>query len=114
MKIYERLVLDVESGDILEELSYDYYGDVAECKGGKSAPKVQQITPASSTPTEEEEETPSQSEDDAKERNAATQKAEDAASSAVETDFTDEDEESLLGALLSKNTKTLNRRTLLG
>ena len=38
MKVYTKVVIDIESGDILEEHSYEYDGPIAECKGG-SAPK---------------------------------------------------------------------------
>lgn len=33
MKIYERVVLDAD-GNIVEEISYEYHGPVADCKGG--------------------------------------------------------------------------------
>ena len=34
MKIYERIVIDIETGKILDEESYEYNGPIAECKGG--------------------------------------------------------------------------------
>ena len=57
MKIYERIVLDWD-GNVLEETSFDYQGDVALCGGGggKSKPKVQAAPPAPEpvkTPTDE-------------------------------------------------------------
>ena len=37
-KVYTKLVMDIESGAILEEDSYLYEGPMAECKGGSPAP----------------------------------------------------------------------------
>ena len=34
MKIYDKIVIDIESGKVLEEHSFDYAGDVALCLGG--------------------------------------------------------------------------------
>ena len=34
MKIYEKIVIDIESGKTLLEVSYKYSGEVAKCKGG--------------------------------------------------------------------------------
>lgn len=34
MKVYERLVIDMSTGETLEEVSHEYDGPVAECKGG--------------------------------------------------------------------------------
>lgn len=47
MKIYERIVLDWD-GNVLEETSFDYQGELALCGGGggKSSPKVQKAPPA--------------------------------------------------------------------
>ena len=36
MKIYNRVVLDMETLEVLEEDSFDYQGPVAMCGGGKS------------------------------------------------------------------------------
>ena len=46
MKIYERIVMNWD-GEVLEEVSFEYEGPVAEAKGGgKSKPKVQEAPPA--------------------------------------------------------------------
>ncbi|WP_440997651.1 hypothetical protein [Arhodomonas sp. SL1] len=37
MKVYEKLVIDMTTGEVLEEVSYDYEGPVAACKGGGDA-----------------------------------------------------------------------------
>lgn len=34
MKIYEKIVIDMSSEEVLSEISYEYSGEVAECKGG--------------------------------------------------------------------------------
>lgn len=34
MRVHERVVIDIESGKVIEEQGYDYDGPVAECKGG--------------------------------------------------------------------------------
>jgi hypothetical protein len=34
MKVYEKIVIDMITGEVLEEVSYDYQGPIAECKGG--------------------------------------------------------------------------------
>lgn len=34
MKIYTKIIIDIESLEVIEEESYDYEGEVAECKGG--------------------------------------------------------------------------------
>ena len=34
MKIYEKIVIDMSSGEILSEISYKYFGEIVECKGG--------------------------------------------------------------------------------
>lgn len=57
MKIYERLVMTWDGG-IVEEISFEYAGPVAQCGGGggKSAPKVQKAPPIpepTKTPTSE-------------------------------------------------------------
>lgn len=39
MIIYERLIIDIESGEILEEQSFDYNGAIALCKGSVAAPE---------------------------------------------------------------------------
>lgn len=39
MKIYNKLILDIETGNILEEDSYEHSGSVAYCKGG-TAPVI--------------------------------------------------------------------------
>lgn len=36
MKIYNKVVIDIETGEIIKEDSFDYHGPVAECKGGGS------------------------------------------------------------------------------
>lgn len=36
MKIYNKLVVDISSGDVLFEDSFEYDGEIAECKGGGS------------------------------------------------------------------------------
>lgn len=36
MKIYNKLVIDISSGDVLFEDSFEYHGEVAKCKGGGS------------------------------------------------------------------------------
>lgn len=46
MKIYERIVMDWD-GNVLEDTSFDYQGDVALCGGGGGKkPKVQAAPPA--------------------------------------------------------------------
>lgn len=57
MKIYERIVLDWD-GEVLEEKSFEYEGELALCGGGggKSKPKVQAAPPVpepTKTPTSE-------------------------------------------------------------
>lgn len=57
MKIYERIVLDWD-GEVLEEKSFEYEGELALCGGGggKSKPKVQKAPPVpepTKTPTSE-------------------------------------------------------------
>lgn len=37
MKIYTKVVIDIQSGQVLQEDSYNYVGGIAECKGGTSA-----------------------------------------------------------------------------
>ena len=38
MRIYEKLVIDMDSGKVLEEVSYDYHGPIAKCDGGGDGP----------------------------------------------------------------------------
>ena len=55
MKIYERIVMDWD-GEVLEETSFEYEGELALCGGGKSKPKVQKAPPVpepTKTPTSE-------------------------------------------------------------
>lgn len=57
MKIYERIVMDWD-GEVLEEQSFEYEGELALCGGGggKSKPKVQKAPPVpepTKTPTSE-------------------------------------------------------------
>ena len=57
MKIYERIVMDWD-GEVLEEKSFEYEGELALCGGGggKSKPKVQKAPPVpepTKTPTSE-------------------------------------------------------------
>lgn len=57
MKIYERIVMNWD-GDVLEEKSFEYEGELALCGGGggKSKPKVQAAPPVpepTKTPTSE-------------------------------------------------------------
>lgn len=44
MKIYTYIKMDIETGEILEENSFEYQGPVAECKGGGST--VNSVDPA--------------------------------------------------------------------
>lgn len=37
MKIYEYITIDIFTGEILEEISYNYKGRIVECKGGEYA-----------------------------------------------------------------------------
>ena len=37
MKIYNKLVIDISSGDVLFEDSFEYDGEISECKGGGSS-----------------------------------------------------------------------------
>lgn len=37
MKVYERVVIDMTTNEVLEEVSYEYDGPVAECKSGGSS-----------------------------------------------------------------------------
>jgi hypothetical protein len=48
MNIYKKLIIDIESGRILEEDSFEYSGPLALCGGGSSAP-----APPAKTKTEE-------------------------------------------------------------
>ena len=50
MKIYERIVMDWD-GNVLEETSFDYQGDVALCGGGKGS--TPSPPPAPPTPATE-------------------------------------------------------------
>ena len=34
MKIYTRVVIDIQSGNTITEESFEYHGEIAECKGG--------------------------------------------------------------------------------
>lgn len=57
MKIYERIVMNWD-GEVLEEKSFEYEGELALCGGGggKSKPKVQAAPPVpepTKTPTSE-------------------------------------------------------------
>lgn len=57
MKIYERIVMNWD-GEVLEEKSFEYEGELALCGGGggKSKPKVQKAPPVpepTKTPTSE-------------------------------------------------------------
>ena len=57
MKIYERIVMNWD-GEVLEEQSFEYEGELALCGGGggKSRPKVQKAPPVpepTKTPTSE-------------------------------------------------------------
>ena len=36
MKIYSQIVFDIDSGKIISEVSENYHGQIAECKGGSS------------------------------------------------------------------------------
>ena len=38
MKIYEKIVIEMSTGKILEEQSFEYKGPIAECKGGSAPP----------------------------------------------------------------------------
>lgn len=38
MKVYEKLVIDMRSGEIVEEKSFDYQGPVARCFGSNDPP----------------------------------------------------------------------------
>jgi len=38
MKVYNKLIIDIDTGKILEEDSYNYFGPLALCGGGGSAP----------------------------------------------------------------------------
>lgn len=40
MKIYEKVVIDIETGAILSEDSYEYHGEIAKCCGPTSAEKT--------------------------------------------------------------------------
>ena len=51
MRIYNKLVLDIDSGNILEEDSFEYSGPLALCGGG-SAPAASQPTAAENALTE--------------------------------------------------------------
>lgn len=37
MKIYEKIIIDIESGATIHEESFEYSGDIALCKGGSSS-----------------------------------------------------------------------------
>ncbi len=37
MKIYEYIKIDIATNEILEEISYNYQGNLVECKGGEYA-----------------------------------------------------------------------------
>lgn len=37
MKIYNRVIIDMETGEVIEEDSFQYDGPVAECKGGSTS-----------------------------------------------------------------------------
>ena len=41
MKVYEKVVIDMDTLEVVEERSYEYYGEVAECKGGSSTTNTQ-------------------------------------------------------------------------
>ena len=60
MKIYERIVMDWD-GNVLEETSFDYQGDVALCGGGGGGkgktPKAPPAPPAPPKPATEKETT---------------------------------------------------------
>ena len=49
MKIYERIVMDWD-GNVLEETSFDYQGDVALCGGGGGKGKTPEAPPAPPAP----------------------------------------------------------------
>lgn len=42
MKVITKVVIDIETGEVLEEESYEYEGPIAECKGGGSTVTYQQ------------------------------------------------------------------------
>lgn len=53
MKIYEKIVIDMATGETIEEQAYEYAGPVAELKGGKgSVPSTTttEVTPAPQLP----------------------------------------------------------------
>lgn len=43
MKIYNKVVIDMVSGDVIEEDSFEYDGAIAECKGGSSQTKTEYV-----------------------------------------------------------------------
>jgi len=43
MKIYKKIVIDIESSQVIEEESYDYIGSIALCKGGGKSVTYQTI-----------------------------------------------------------------------
>lgn len=50
MKVYTKLLLDLETGAILEVEAEDYFGPVAECKGGKGSSAVPEPPAAPKAP----------------------------------------------------------------
>ena len=41
MKIYNKLIVDIETGDSIYEDSFEYNGEVSECKGGSTTTNTQ-------------------------------------------------------------------------
>ena len=46
MKIYSKLILDMETGAVLDAEAEDYFGPVAECKGGGKGSSAVPAPPA--------------------------------------------------------------------
>ncbi|MFA7120534.1 MAG: hypothetical protein WC277_03595 [Bacilli bacterium] len=44
MKVYEKIVIDMETGDVLEEQGYEYDGPIAHCGGGSTTVQAPQPT----------------------------------------------------------------------
>jgi hypothetical protein len=44
MKIYEKIVFDIATGEVLEEISFDYTGPIAEYKGGGGDNEVKETS----------------------------------------------------------------------
>lgn len=43
MRIYTKVVIHIETGNVLESESYDYNGPIAECKGGGGSTKTEYV-----------------------------------------------------------------------